>query len=127
QAGAVFEAKFMLPWSFSEEAAAEKYMPQLQHNMWVINAQAAVLSLISGGRQMVRDPHPGRFPLPAPPAHGREKILALRREWRAPSPVWNRAAPPADRSGADRRHERIQCLGGILWRVSTHARGSPRA
>ena len=33
---AVFEAKFMLPWSFSEEAAAEKYMPQLQHNMWVI-------------------------------------------------------------------------------------------
>src|SRR6516164_7054652 len=30
----VFESKFMLPWSFSEEAAAEKYMPQLQHNMW---------------------------------------------------------------------------------------------
>src|SRR6266404_10006797 len=26
--GAVFEAKFMLPWSFSEEAAAEKHMPQ---------------------------------------------------------------------------------------------------
>jgi hypothetical protein len=25
--GAVFEAKFMLPWSFSEEAAAAKYMP----------------------------------------------------------------------------------------------------
>jgi hypothetical protein len=24
----------MLPWSFSEEAAAEKYLPQLQHNMW---------------------------------------------------------------------------------------------
>jgi hypothetical protein len=22
----------MLPWPFSEEAAAEKYMPQLQHN-----------------------------------------------------------------------------------------------
>jgi predicted phage-related endonuclease len=32
---AVFEAKFMLPWSFSEEAAAEKHMAQLQHNMWV--------------------------------------------------------------------------------------------
>jgi predicted phage-related endonuclease len=27
ESGAVFEAKFMLPWSFSEEAAAEKYMP----------------------------------------------------------------------------------------------------
>jgi hypothetical protein len=24
--GAVFEAKFMLPWTFSEEAAAEKHM-----------------------------------------------------------------------------------------------------
>src|SRR5262245_27781659 len=24
--GAVFESKFMLPWSFSEEAATEKYM-----------------------------------------------------------------------------------------------------
>src|SRR6201982_2076287 len=32
---AVFEAKFMLPWSFSEEAAAAKYMRQGQHNMWV--------------------------------------------------------------------------------------------
>jgi predicted phage-related endonuclease len=41
---AVFESKFMLPWSFSEVAAAEKYMPQLQHNMWVTNAKAAVLS-----------------------------------------------------------------------------------
>ena len=48
--GAVFEAKFMLPWSFSEEAAAEKHMAQLQHNMWVTNATAAVLSVITGGR-----------------------------------------------------------------------------
>ena len=37
----VFEAKFMLPWSFSEEAAAEKHMPQLQHNMWVVAARSA--------------------------------------------------------------------------------------
>ena len=41
--GTVFEAKFMLPWAFSEEAAAEKYMPQLQHNMWVVTARSAVL------------------------------------------------------------------------------------
>jgi len=47
--GAVFEAKFMLPWAFSEEAAAQKYMAQLQHNMWVVNAKAAVLSVITGG------------------------------------------------------------------------------
>ena len=32
---AVFEAKFMLPWAFTEDSAAEKHMPQLQHNMVV--------------------------------------------------------------------------------------------
>src|SRR5277367_3878522 len=53
ETGAVFEAKFMLPWSFSEEAAAEKYMPQLQHNMWVVAARAAVLSIITGGGKWV--------------------------------------------------------------------------
>jgi predicted phage-related endonuclease len=51
--GAVFEAKFMLPWSFSEEGAAEKYMPQLQHNMWVTNAKEAALSIITGGGKWV--------------------------------------------------------------------------
>jgi predicted phage-related endonuclease len=51
--GAVFEAKFMLPWTFSEEAAAEKHMAQLQHNMWVANAKTAVLSIITGGGKWV--------------------------------------------------------------------------
>src|SRR3954468_15846348 len=51
--GAVFEAKFMLPWSFSEEAAAEKHMAQLQHNMWVTNSREAVLSIITGGGKWV--------------------------------------------------------------------------
>ena len=51
--GAVFEAKFMLPWSFSEEAAAEKHMAQLQHNMWVTNAKVAALSVITGGGKWV--------------------------------------------------------------------------
>jgi len=51
--GAVYEAKFMLPWSFSEEFAAEKYMAQLQHNMWVTNARMAVLSVITGGGKWV--------------------------------------------------------------------------
>jgi predicted phage-related endonuclease len=49
----VFESKFMLPWSFSEEAAAVKYMPQLQHNMWVVAAKSAVLSVITGGGKWV--------------------------------------------------------------------------
>jgi len=43
----------MLPWPFSEEAAAEKYMPQLQHNMWVVAARTAVLSVITGGGKWV--------------------------------------------------------------------------
>lgn len=51
--GAVFEAKFMLPWSFSEETAAEKHMAQVQHNMWVTNAKEAVLSIITGGGKWV--------------------------------------------------------------------------
>lgn len=53
ETGAVFEAKFMLPWNFSEEAAAEKHMAQLQHNMWVIAARSAVLSIITGGGKWV--------------------------------------------------------------------------
>jgi predicted phage-related endonuclease len=50
---AVFEAKFMLPWSFSEESAAQKYLPQLQHNMWVTNSATSVLSVITGGGKWV--------------------------------------------------------------------------
>jgi predicted phage-related endonuclease len=50
---AVFEAKFMLPWSFSEQAAAEKYMAQVQHNMWVTHLRSAVLSIITGGGKWV--------------------------------------------------------------------------
>src|SRR3954451_14302426 len=53
QTGDVFEAKFMLPWNFSEEAAAEKHTAQLQHNMWVIAARAGVLSIITGGGKWV--------------------------------------------------------------------------
>ena len=51
--GAVFEAKFMLPWTFSEEAAAEKHMAQLQHNMWVADTRMSVLSIITGGGKWV--------------------------------------------------------------------------
>src|SRR3954454_20646974 len=51
--GMVFEAKFMLPWTFSEEAAGVKHMAQLQHNMWVANSRSAVLSIITGGGKWV--------------------------------------------------------------------------
>lgn len=43
------QAKFMLPWSFSEEAAAEKHVAQLQHCMLEAGARRASLSIITGG------------------------------------------------------------------------------
>ena len=74
--GAVFEAKFMLPWSFSEEGAAEKYMPQLQHNMWVTNARSSVLSIITGGGKWVE------ITLPADPLYQHLLLTAEKRFWR---------------------------------------------
>jgi predicted phage-related endonuclease len=74
--GAVFEAKFMLPWSFSEEGAAEKYMPQLQHNMWVVAARSAVLSVITGGGKWVE------IAAQADPLYQHLIVTAERKFWR---------------------------------------------
>jgi predicted phage-related endonuclease len=74
--GAVFEAKFMLPWSFSEEAAAEKYMPQLQHNMWVIASRSSVLSVITGGGKWVE------IAVHADPLYQHLLLTAERKFWR---------------------------------------------
>ena len=105
--GAVFEAKFMLPWSFTEEGAAEKHMAQLQHNMWVTNAKTVGPFDHHRRRQMGRNHDPGRSPLPAPAVHGGKEILALRGERRAPSTLRCRAAPTTHRGRPDRRYERI--------------------
>jgi len=74
--GAVFEAKFMLPWSFSEEGAAEKYMAQLQHNMWVTNAKLAVLSVITGGGKWVE------ITISADPLYQHLLLTAEKKFWR---------------------------------------------
>ena len=74
--GAVFEAKFMLPWSFSEEAAAEKHMAQVQHNMCVTNARDAVLSIITGGGKWVE------IKLPADPLYQHLLLTAEKKFWR---------------------------------------------
>jgi hypothetical protein len=73
---AVFESKFMLPWQFSEEAAAEKYMPQLQHNMWVVAARSAVLSIITGGGKWVE------ITAHADPLYQHLIVTAERKFWR---------------------------------------------
>ncbi len=74
--GAVFEAKFMLPWNFSEEAAAEKHMAQLQHNMWVTASRSAVLSIITGGGKWVE------ITIPADPLYQHLLLTAERKFWR---------------------------------------------
>src|SRR5438128_5527342 len=74
--GAVFEAKFMLPWTFSEEAAAEKHMAQLQHNMWVTASRMAVLSIITGGGKWVE------MTIPAYPLYQHLLLTAERKFWR---------------------------------------------
>jgi predicted phage-related endonuclease len=74
--GAVFEAKFMLPWSFSEEAAAEKHMAQVQHNMWVANATRGVLSIITGGGKWVE------IILSADPLYQHLLLTAEKKLWR---------------------------------------------
>jgi len=73
---AVFEAKFMLPWSFSEETAAEKHMAQLQHNMWVTNARSAALSIITGGGKWIE------MTIPADALYQHFLVTAERRFWR---------------------------------------------
>ncbi len=73
---AVFEAKFMLPWSFSEEAAAEKYMPQLQHNMWVTHLRSSVLSIITGGGKWVE------ITIPMDPLYLSVLVQAEKKFWR---------------------------------------------
>ena len=74
--GAIFEAKFMLPWSFSEQSAAEKHMPQLQHNMWVTASRTAVLSIITGGGQWME------MTIPADPLYQHLLITAEKKFWR---------------------------------------------
>jgi predicted phage-related endonuclease len=74
--GAVFEAKFMLPWTFSEEAAAEKHMAQLQHNMWVTASRIAVLSIITGGGKWVE------ITIPADPLYQHLLLTAEKKFWR---------------------------------------------
>ena len=73
---AVFEAKFMLPWSFSEEAAAEKYMAQLQHNMWVTHLRTSVLSIITGGGKWVE------ITIPMDPLYLSVLVSAEKKFWR---------------------------------------------
>jgi predicted phage-related endonuclease len=97
---AVFEAKFMLPWSFSEEAAAEKYMAQVQHNMWVTHLRSAVLSIITGGGKWVE------ITIPMDPLYLSVLVSAEKKFWRCvqsgETPHLIHAEPPRPRVEAIR-------------------------
>ena len=99
-AGAVFEAKFMLPWSFSEEAAAEKHMAQVQHNMWVTHLRTAVLSIITGGGKWVE------ITIPMDPLYLTVLVSAEKKFWRCvqsgEAPHLINAEPPRPRIEAIR-------------------------
>jgi predicted phage-related endonuclease len=95
ETGAVFESKFMLPWSFSEEAAAQKHMAQMQHNMMVAGTKSAVLSIITGGGKWLE------MAIAADPVYQTALIYAERAFWRAVSsgepPSLFHAEPPRAR------------------------------
>jgi predicted phage-related endonuclease len=97
---AVFEAKFMLPWSFTEEAAAEKYMAQVQHNMWVTHLRTSVLSIITGGGKWVE------ITIPVDPLYLSVLVSAEKKFWRCvqsgETPHLINAEPPRPRIQAVR-------------------------
>src|SRR4026208_1973416 len=97
---AVFESKFMLPWAFSEEAAAGKYTPQLQHTMWVTHLRTSVLSIITGGGKWVE------ITIPMDSLYLSVLVSAEKKFWRcvqsAETPHLINAEPPRPRIEAVR-------------------------
>ena len=115
---AVFEAKFMLPWSFSEEAAAAKAhgAGPAQH----VGHPPAVGRALDHHRrrQMGRDHDPGRSALSQRPGLGREEVLALCPVRRAAAPVQCRAAAGAGGGHPHCRHDLLERLGASSRRCS---------
>jgi predicted phage-related endonuclease len=115
ETGAVYEAKFMLPWSFSEGAAAEKHMAQLQHNMWVTNARTAALSIITGGGKWVE------IAIAADQLYS-TSCLRRRRSFGAASSPGNALTC----SGSCRPSHGSRGYGSSTWRPQTRGQTSPR-
>jgi len=98
ETGAVFEAKCMLPWAFTEQAAADKHMAQLQHNMWVVAARSAVLSILTGGGKWIE------ITVHADPLYQHLLLTAEKKFWRCVQsgepPVLFGIEPPRPRLAA---------------------------
>jgi hypothetical protein len=89
----------MLAWSFSGEAAVEKYMPQLQHKMWIVAARTAVLSVITGGGRCVE------IATHADPLYQHLIITAERKLWR-----WVESGEPPRLFGVEPPKPRIEAV-----------------
>ena len=123
--GAVFESKFMLPWSFSEEGAAQKHMPQLQHNLWIVAARTAVLSIVTGGGKWLA------IEVHADPLYQHLILTAERKFWRCvesgEQPHLFGVEPAKPRIEAVRIVDmsEFQCLGGIFCGLRPDPERSP--
>ena len=100
ETGAVFEAKFMLPWSFSERGGGQKHMPQLRHNMLVVSTNKSVLSIITGGGRWVE------ILVAADPIYQTVMIYAERAFWQAV----NKGSPPIRSLRAATRIEAVRAV-----------------
>ena len=123
--GAVFESKFMLPWSFSEEAAAQKYAPQLQHNMFVVAARTAVFQSSPAAASGLKSrPMPIRFTsISLSPRSGNSGVAL---KLASPHSVWRGSAKAADRGRTHCRYELIECVGRTGRGFHPNARSTSR-
>ena len=113
QTGAVFEAKFMLPWSFSEEGAAAKYIAPAP-------AQYVGNEFTEGGaldhhrrRQMGGDHHSGRSALPAPPVAAAKKFWRCVENGDQPRLYWLETPRPRLEAVRIVDMSELECLGRI--------------
>ena len=98
----------MLPWSFRGRTA-QKYMPQLQHNMWVDERHNFGALRSSQARQMGRDRDRGRF------AYQHFVVTAEKKFWRC-VPAANRVVC----SASSRRGRRIEASRVVDMIDPTH-------
>ena len=118
ETGAVFEAKFMMPWSFSEEAAAEKHMAQLQHNMLVAGTRKSVVpSSTAAASGLNCRPKPQTILIAAEKAdapswsHRRPRRVSPRRHCAEPQDDGAASTRPAKRWSV-----RADCISGMAIR-----------
>src|SRR5262249_27683534 len=105
----------MLPWSFSEEAAVEKYMAQLQHNMWVIQSRLSVLSIITGGGKWVE------MSIPVDPLYLSVLVSGEKKFCVQSGETPHLVPAPAHRGRSHGGYELVQQLAGICRAVSPDA------